>query len=83
MPAALEAGTLNGHGIAGLGAAVSYIERTGMDSIRGGSMKGYPAYRAWRYMEILKPTDARLSSPSISVTMILPRSAMNSARSMG
>ena len=34
MPAALEAGTLNGHGIAGLGAAVSYIERTGMDSIR-------------------------------------------------
>ena len=29
MPAALEAGTLNGHGIAGLGAALEYIERTG------------------------------------------------------
>nr|WP_294494611.1 aminotransferase class V-fold PLP-dependent enzyme [uncultured Mediterraneibacter sp.] len=34
MPAALEAGTLNGHGIAGLGAAVSYLEKTGLDVIR-------------------------------------------------
>lgn len=34
MPTALEAGTLNGHGIAGLGAAVSWIEGTGMDRIR-------------------------------------------------
>lgn len=34
MPTALEAGTLNGHGIAGLGAALSYLERTGMDVIR-------------------------------------------------
>lgn len=34
MPTALEAGTLNGHGIAGLLAAVSYIERTGIDAIR-------------------------------------------------
>lgn len=34
MPAALEAGTLNGHGIAGLGAALSWIEKTGMDRIR-------------------------------------------------
>ncbi len=34
MPMALEAGTLNGHGIAGLGAAVSYIEREGMERIR-------------------------------------------------
>jgi selenocysteine lyase/cysteine desulfurase len=34
MPTALEAGTLNGHGIAGLGAAVRYIEETGMDTIR-------------------------------------------------
>ena len=33
MPTALEAGTLNGHGIAGLGAAVSYIEREGMERI--------------------------------------------------
>lgn len=34
MPTALEAGTMNGHGIAGLHAAVEYIERTGMDNIR-------------------------------------------------
>ena len=34
MPTALEAGTLNGHGIAGLGAAISYINSEGIDSIR-------------------------------------------------
>lgn len=34
MPTALEAGTLNGHGIAGLGAAVSYLEQTGLENIR-------------------------------------------------
>ena len=34
MPTALEAGTLNGHGIAGLGAAVRYLQQTGLDAIR-------------------------------------------------
>ena len=34
MPTALEAGTLNGHGIAGLGAAVRYIQETGLSGIR-------------------------------------------------
>lgn len=34
MPAALEAGTLNVHGIAGLAAALAYIERTGVDVLR-------------------------------------------------
>ena len=34
MPTALEAGTLNGHGIAGLHAALAYLERTGIDEIR-------------------------------------------------
>ena len=34
MPTLLEAGTLNGHGIAGLGAAVHYIQETGLDNIR-------------------------------------------------
>lgn len=34
MPTALEAGTLNGHGIAGLGAGVEYIRETGIDEIR-------------------------------------------------
>lgn len=34
MPTALEAGTLNGHGIAGLRAALDYIEEQGMDKLR-------------------------------------------------
>ncbi len=34
MPTALEAGTLNGHGIAGLNAAIGYINRCGTDAIR-------------------------------------------------
>ena len=34
MPTALEAGTLNGHGIAGLHAALGYLEETGIDTIR-------------------------------------------------
>lgn len=34
MPTALEAGTLNGHGIAGLNAAVDYINEIGVDAIR-------------------------------------------------
>lgn len=34
MPTALEAGTLNGHGIAGLDAALDYLMRTGIDIIR-------------------------------------------------
>lgn len=34
MPTALEAGTLNGHGIAGLGAAIGYLQETGLDVIR-------------------------------------------------
>ena len=34
MPAALEAGTLNGHGIAGLGAAARWLRETGVEQIR-------------------------------------------------
>lgn len=34
MPTALEAGTLNGHGIAGLHAALGYLEKTGINNIR-------------------------------------------------
>ena len=33
-PTRLEAGTLNSHGLAGLGAALNFIEETGMDAIR-------------------------------------------------
>ena len=34
LPTLLEAGTLNGHGIAGLSAALDYIQKVGMDTIR-------------------------------------------------
>jgi len=34
MPTALEAGTLNAHGLAGLGAAVRYLKDMGLDAIR-------------------------------------------------
>lgn len=34
MPTALEAGTLNGHGIAGLGAAIDYLNEVGIDTVR-------------------------------------------------
>lgn len=34
MPTALEAGTLNGHGLAGLDAAVQFIQKTGIGKIR-------------------------------------------------
>lgn len=34
MPTALEAGTLNAHGLAGLNAAVEYITKIGIDTIR-------------------------------------------------
>lgn len=34
MPTALEAGTLNAHGLAGLAAAVDYLQRIGLDEIR-------------------------------------------------
>ena len=33
MPTALEAGTLNGHGIAGLHAALAFLKETGIDTI--------------------------------------------------
>lgn len=39
MPTALEAGTLNGHGIAGLLAGIEYIEQVGIDTIREAELK--------------------------------------------
>lgn len=38
-PTRLEAGTLNGHGIAGLGAAIDYIKETGLETIHAHEMK--------------------------------------------
>lgn len=39
MPEALEAGTLNGHGIAGLHAALQFIEDTGIQEIRARELR--------------------------------------------
>ena len=33
-PTRLEAGTLNSHGLAGLSAALDFLERTGLDAVR-------------------------------------------------
>lgn len=49
MPTALEAGTLNGHGIAGLRAGVEYIEKTGLDAIRAKEQE-----LMWRFYEGVK-----------------------------
>ena len=49
MPTALEAGTLNGHGIAGLHAAVEYLEKTGVDKIRAREQD-----LMWRFYEGVK-----------------------------
>ena len=49
MPTALEAGTLNGHGIAGLRAGVEYIEKTGLDNIRAKEQE-----LMWRFYEGVK-----------------------------
>lgn len=46
MPTALEAGTLNSHGIAGLNAALSYIEETGLEQIRQLAVD-----RMWQFYE--------------------------------
>lgn len=49
MPEALEAGTLNGHGIAGLEAAVVYLEQKGIDNIRDIEQK-----LMWKFYEGVK-----------------------------
>ena len=52
MPTALEAGTLNGHGIAGLSAAVDYINEVGMNVIREHEQK-----LMWRFYEGIKDVE--------------------------
>ena len=49
MPTVLEAGTLNGHGIAGLHAALEYLEEYGIDNIRARDQE-----LMWRFYEGVK-----------------------------
>lgn len=46
MPTALEAGTVNSHGINGLHAALSYIREQGMDTLRGKELE-----RMWQFYD--------------------------------
>lgn len=48
-PTHLEAGTLNGHGIAGLKAALDFISQTGTDRIRAHELR-----LAWRFHEAVR-----------------------------
>jgi cysteine desulfurase family protein len=52
MPTALEAGTLNGHGLAGLHAALSYLEQVGIDEIRKKEQQ-----LMWRFYEGIRNID--------------------------
>lgn len=49
MPTALEAGTLNGHGIAGWNAALKYVEEKGIDYLRSIALE-----RTWQFYEGIK-----------------------------
>ena len=49
MPTALEAGTLNGHGIAGLHAALGYLDEEGIDNIRAREQE-----LMWKFYEAVK-----------------------------
>ena len=49
MPTALEAGTLNGHGIAGLHAALGYLQEEGIDNIRAREQE-----LMWKFYEAVK-----------------------------
>ncbi|MEE8886671.1 MAG: aminotransferase class V-fold PLP-dependent enzyme [Eubacteriales bacterium] len=49
MPASLEAGTMNAHGIAGLGGGISFIRKTGMENIRRRE-----DLLAWRFLEQIR-----------------------------
>lgn len=91
MPAALEAGTLNGHGIAGLHAALSFIEEVGVEAIHGREMKlmrkfhdgvkEIPGVRNLRM--IFQMTTALRLWRSISGTMTQRRSVMSWQSAMG
>ena len=73
MPTALEAGTLNGHGIAGLNAAVDYINHTGMDRIRekelGLMRRFYDGIRDIRNIRIYGDFSESLRAPIVSINL--------------
>ena len=74
MPTRLEAGTLNGHGIAGLNAALDFLQETGVEAIHAHEMalraalsRASRKFRVWRSTAILTMS-ARRSPRSTSAT---------------
>lgn len=73
MPTALEAGTLNGHGIAGLAAAVGYLNETGMETIRSRELelmrRFYDGVRIIPSIKVFGDFDAELRAPIVALNI--------------
>ncbi|MCQ2507618.1 MAG: aminotransferase class V-fold PLP-dependent enzyme [Dorea sp.] len=73
MPTALEAGTLNGHGIAGLGAAIDYINKTGLDNIRNREIalmnRFLDGIRNVHGIKIYGDFESRIHCPIVSINL--------------
>lgn len=72
-PTRLEAGTLNSHGIAGLGAALDYIEETGMDVLRAHetalARRFYQAVREVPGVKVYGDLDAAERAPIVTLNI--------------
>ena len=73
MPARLEAGTLNMHGIAGLHAALGYLRSVGMDTIRerelGLAKRFYEGVRRVRGVRVYGDFSTELRAPIVAVNL--------------
>ena len=73
MPTRLEAGTLNGHGIAGLDAAIDYINEVGMKSIHDKELalmwKFYNGVKDIEGIKIYEDFDVKDRCPILSINL--------------
>ena len=73
MPTALEAGTLNGHGIAGLNAGLDYIQSTGVENIHNKEISLARRFLAGitdiPELKIYGDMDAPLRAPIVSLNI--------------
>lgn len=73
LPTRLEAGTLNGHGIAGLSAALNFITETGIDKIHAHEMKlsraFYEAVRTIPGVKVYGDLDAEIRCPIVTLNI--------------
>ena len=72
-PTRLEAGTLNGHGIAGLRAALEYLEKTGIETIRTHedtlSRRFYEAVRTFSNVQVYGNFSQALRAPVVALNI--------------